>query len=191
MPEVEGKWDRSRERKLLQRAKNGDTTAFEELIKSVQKRIYFCLAKMVFDHDQIDELLQESFIKAYKAMYRFDEKYPFYPWVRRIAVNTAINYMKSRAAHNHYSLDSFENPEALMISDGDPQQAMEQNELLLSLQKALHSLSPEQKVVFALRTQENMSYEEIAQTLEVSVGTVMSRLNRARTRLKTLLQDYL
>ena len=78
-----------------------------------------------------------------------------------------------------------------MISDRDPQQEVERTELLVSLQKALNSLPPEQKAVFTLRTQENMSYDEIADTLAISIGTVMSRLNRARTRLKSLLKDFL
>ena len=188
MPLLKKEWDKYQDLKLIRKAKNGDPKSFAKLVRKYQRQVYACIARMVFSHDLTDDLIQETFIKAFKNLYRFDEKYPFYPWVRRIAVNTTINRLKSEAIRKTLPLDELN---STAISDDDPVQQVERDEMLQNLKRALQTLPEEQRAVFTLRTDEEMNYEEIAETLGVSIGTVMSRLKRARSKLKILLKDYL
>lgn len=188
MPLLKQEWDKRQDVQLIRKAKSGDAKAFTKLVKKYQRQVYACIARMVFSHQLIDDLIQETFIKVFQSLHRFDESYPFYPWVRRIAVNATINCLKSEAGRKASSLDEL-NP--TVISNENPVQELERAEMLQNLRRALHALTDEQRVVFVLRTQEEMSYDEIAQALGISIGTVMSRLNRARTKLKMLLKDYL
>jgi len=188
MPQLKQEWDRHQDIQLIRKAKKGDTKAFSKLVKKYQRQIYACIARMVYSHELTDDLIQETFIKVYKSLYRFDENYPFYPWVRRIAVNATINRLKSEAARKASSLD---NLDSTIVSDENPFQQLEQEEMLQNIRRAMYTLPEEQRAVFVLRTQEAMSYEEIAQTLGISLGTVMSRLNRARSKLKVILKEYL
>jgi RNA polymerase sigma-70 factor, ECF subfamily len=183
------KWTRKREAWLVRKAAQGNTRAFEILIQKYQRQIYACIARMIFSHYIIDDLIQETFIKAFKNLYRFDPEYPFYPWLRTIAINTTLNFLKSRKQQKSQPLEEFSGMEQCDFQS-DLEQDLEQKELREHLDRALARLPVSQQAVFVLRAGEEMSYEEIAQTLSISIGTVMSRLNRARTRLKQLLQEF-
>lgn len=187
-----GKWtDSDTDKKLVKKALKGDGHAFESIVKKYQKQLYFTIRKIVSGHEDTDDVLQDTFIKAFNRLDTYKAEYPFYPWLHRIAVNTAINHYKKKGTHKESSLDE-------MLDEGNPfpakhrnpQRELEQNELNEQVKFALEKLPIDQKVVFLLRTSDELSYEEISTHLNISIGTVMSRLSRARGKLRILLRGY-
>ncbi len=178
---------------FVKRSLSGDANAFEWIIKKYQKRIYFTVLQLVMNHDDADDVIQETFIKAYTKLDTYDENYPFYPWLYRIAVNTALNHQKKKSRTRALSLDDLDGNNHQHDLSESPQQAFqaEGGELLSKLKVALGKIPPEQRAVFLLRVREELSYQEISETLQISIGTVMSRLSRARDKLRTLLNGYL
>ncbi|MGA2363700.1 MAG: sigma-70 family RNA polymerase sigma factor [Candidatus Aminicenantales bacterium] len=177
---------------VVRKAQEGDVDAFESLVREYQQMIYALCRRLTGAHQSADDLAQETFIKAYFALPKFDSRWPFYPWLRKIAVNTSLNYLKSRSRERPL-LD-----EAMAGRRDDsrpaqdlPQARLEQAEFEEKFRRAVASLPDEQKTVFVLRFDEGLSYEEISRTLDLPQGTVMSRLNRARQKLKALLADSL
>ncbi len=177
----------------VQRSLEGDSRAFDQLVKTFQKRVYFTILQMVMNHDDADDVLQETFIKAYTKLNTFDSSYPFYPWLYRIAVNTALNHQKKKTRLRALSLDDLDgNNHQADLAEAPPQMdEMQGSELVESLRRALERIPFEQRTVFMLRVNDGLSYQEISETLEISIGTVMSRLSRAREKLRHLLQGYL
>jgi len=184
--------EKTDEHKLISRAKEGDMQAYEALIRKHEKSIYFLCYRMTNAHQAADDLAQETFIKAYFSLHSFKEGMNFFTWIRKIAVNSTLNYLKSwkreeslgendtRISDRDYS----PNPES-------PHQELQRHQMEQKFKVALEALPPEQRAVFILRTYEDLNYSEIAQSLNIPRGTVMSRLNRARKTLKALLSDYL
>jgi RNA polymerase sigma-70 factor (ECF subfamily) len=177
---------------LIRKAQEGDVDAFESLVREYQQTVYALCRRLTGAHQSADDLAQETFIKAYFALSRFDARWPFYPWLRKIAVNASLNYLKSRNRERPL-LD-----EAIAVRGVEPrpvqdlpQARLEQAEFEEKFRKSVDSLPDEQKSAFVLRFYEGLSYGEISRTLGVPHGTVMSRLNRARQKLKALLADSL
>ncbi len=166
--------------------------AFESLVRKYQQRIYAICRRLTGAHQSADDLAQETFIKAYFALARFDAQWPLYPWLRRIALNSGLNYLKTRSRERPLDegpIGTRNTP--LSAPADDPEERLERAEFADRFERAVASLPPDQKSVFVLRFHEGMSYEEISRTLDLPIGTVMSRLNRARQRLKGLLTDSL
>ncbi|MBN2265560.1 MAG: sigma-70 family RNA polymerase sigma factor [Candidatus Aminicenantes bacterium] len=164
--------------------------AFESLVRRYQHRVYALCRRLTGAHQSADDLAQETFVKAYFALARFDVRWPLYPWLRRIAVNAGLNYLKARDRER--PLDDGRGggrtgPVAARADD--PVERLESAEFRARLDRAVESLPADQKSVFVLRLHEGLSYEEIGRELDLPLGTVMSRLNRARRRLKALLAD--
>jgi RNA polymerase sigma-70 factor (ECF subfamily) len=176
--------DRLEEQRLVSRAKEGDMDAFERLVKMFQQSIYYLCRRMTGTHQTADDIAQETFIKAYFALSSFKDGMNFYTWIRKIAVNTSLNHLKSRKREEPLG----DRDNAVMDL---PQDELQQNEVEKKFQEALQALPPEQKAILILRVNENQSYRDIARTLHISEGTVMSRLSRARQRLKKILAGYL
>ncbi|UCC80516.1 MAG: sigma-70 family RNA polymerase sigma factor [Candidatus Zixiibacteriota bacterium] len=172
---------------LVERVLGGDNRAFEKLVEKYKKRIYYLAYKMTRDHDSADELAQESFVKAYQALSRFKKGYSFYTWIYRICVNLSINFLKKE--RNSVSTDLISDGELLQFSKNVSNQleSMITSEQATLVKEALERIPPDQKAVFILRTYENMTYEEIATVMSCSIGTVMSRLFRARHKLRGVL----
>jgi len=173
---------------LVRKAQQGDMDAFESLVRRYQHRVYALCRRLTGAHQSADDLAQETFVKAYFALARFDAQWPLYPWLRRIAVNSGLNYLKSRRRETSLeeaSSGGLRMPAAAR-TDG-PEEELERAEFRARLDGAVESLPADQKSVFVLRFHESLSYEEISRTLDLPLGTVMSRLNRARQRLKELL----
>jgi RNA polymerase sigma-70 factor (ECF subfamily) len=178
---------------LIRKAQEGDVDAFEGLVRKYRQVIYALCRRLTGAHQSADDLAQETFIKAYFALSRFDARWPFYPWLRKIAVNEGLNYLKARRRER--PLEN-EVTAARGISPGTaredlPQARLERAEFEERFERAVASLPADQRSVFVLRFYEGLSYEEISRTLDLPPGTVMSRLNRARGKLKVLLADSL
>jgi RNA polymerase sigma-70 factor (ECF subfamily) len=148
---------------------------------------------MVMNHDDADDVLQDTFIKVYTKLDTYDAQYPFYPWLYRIAINTALNCQKKKARLRALSLDDLDGNNHINDLSESPRQMHEMvwGEFGTKLKEALTKIPPEQRAVFILRVREGLSYQEISDSLEISMGTVMSRLSRARDKLRVLLQNYL
>jgi len=172
---------------LVERVLSGDNRAFEKLVEKYKKRIYYLAYKMTRDHDSADELAQESFVKAYQALSRFKKGYSFYTWIYRICVNLSINFLKKE--RNSVSTDLISDSELLYFSKNVSNQleSMITSEQAAIVKQALETIPPDQKAVFILKTYENMTYEQMAEVLSCSIGTVMSRLYRARHKLRVAL----
>lgn len=179
--------------KYIQKALSGDANAFEWIIRKYQKRVYFTVLQLVMNHDDADDVLQDTFVKVYTKLGTYDAQYPFYPWLYRIAINTALNHQKKKARIRALSLDHVDGNNHTSDLSESPKQMhdMVRGELVIKLKEALNKIPPEQRTVFILRVKEGLSYQEISESLEISMGTVMSRLSRAREKLRVLLQDYL
>ncbi len=175
--------DLSEEQKLIVRAKEGDMDAFEQIVKAHQQGIYFLCRRFLGSHAPADDAAQETFIKAYLALDSFKEDLSFFSWIRRIAVNTCLNAIKS--AKREEPLGKRDAAEKAL-----PQDELQNREMNNRFQQALEALPSEQKAVFVLRVHEGQSYRDIARTLRISEGTVMSRLSRARRKLRTALAGY-
>ncbi len=166
--------------------------AFESLVRKYQQRVYALCRRLTGAHQSADDLAQETFIKAYFALARFDSEFPLYPWLRRIALNSGLNYLKARRRERPLD-EAALGPRRMPFSPPaeGPEERLERAEFEVRFERAVASLPSDQRSVFVLRFHESMSYEEISRTLDVPVGTVMSRLNRARQKLKDLLADSL
>lgn len=173
------------EKELLAKAKNGDQEAFGKLVELYQRRVYTVIYRFVRNHTEADDLAQEAFIRAFKAMGRFDLRYPFSPWMYRIAINLTLNYIKKRKLQL-VDVDLERRP-----SGNNPQTVMEQDETRRKVHKAIAKLPLKLRQVLVLRVYEDWPYARIAEVLEIPVGTVMSRLARAREALKEELGSLL
>lgn len=177
---------------LVRKAQQGDMDAYESLVRRYQQRVYALCRRLTGAHQSADDLAQETFIKAYFALARFDAQWPLYPWLRKIAVNSGLNYLKTRGRERPLEDDALGDRRTPPAPKGDdPEIQLENAEFQARLDEAVDSLPADQKSVFVLRFHESLSYEEISRTLGLPLGTVMSRLNRARQKLKELLADSL
>lgn len=174
---------------LVSRSKAGDTRAFGELVTRYQRTVYRIILRMVRTPDDADDLTQDTFVRAYRGLKTFKEEFDFHPWLYRIAVNQAINFLNKRKRQAAVDLDDV--PETEIKQGPEPEspiQSASRRELVSNLEEALERLPEEQRTVFLLRVQEGLSYEEIAEAMDTPKGTVMSRLARARMALRKYLR---
>ncbi len=182
---------------LVTRARRGDLGAYDELIKRYQERIYATIYHMTSNHEDANDLAQESFLKAYQALKSFKGGSSFYTWLYRIAVNKTINFLKQRKNRQHLSLNDLDfntehDPDFVaLISDKTPRREAGLTELQEKLNAALLKLSEPHRLVVVLHDVQGMSHEEIAKVMDCNIGTVRSRLFYARQQLQAMLADYL
>jgi len=182
---------------LVRRAQRGDLLAYDELVKLYQERIYATIYHMTSNHEDANDLAQDSFIKAFQALKSFKGGSSFYTWLYRIAVNKTINFLKQRKNRVHMSLNDLDfntenNPDLVaLISDKTPRRDAGLKELQEKLNAAMLKLSESHRLVVALHDVQGMSHEEVAQVMGCNIGTVRSRLFYARQQLQSLLTDYL
>ena len=185
------------EPELLHRARRGDLTAYDELVRLYQERIYATIYHMTSNHEDANDLAQESFIKAFQALKSFKGGSSFYTWLYRIAVNKTINFLKQRKNRTHMSLNDLDfntehDPDLVaLISDKTPRREAGLAELQEKLNAALLKLSEPHRLVVVLHDVQGQSHEEIAEIMDCNIGTVRSRLFYARQQLQSLLTDYL
>jgi RNA polymerase sigma-70 factor (ECF subfamily) len=181
---------------LVERAQRGDTSAFTELVTRYERRI-FRLAKNITQSDEdAEDVLQESFLKAYQHLGGFQGQSKFYTWIVRIAVNEALMKLRKRKTDRTVSLDETidtgeENVvREIAVWEDNPEQRYSQREIRELLDKAIMSLRPAFRAVFVLRDVEDLSTEETAAVLDLSVPAVKSRLLRARLQLREKLTRF-
>jgi RNA polymerase sigma-70 factor (ECF subfamily) len=177
--------NQSSDKKLVKRVQKGDKGAFDLLVLKYQHKIINLVMRYVRDPELAQDITQEAFIKAYRALPRFRGDSAFYTWMYRIAVNTAKNHLAAqRRRPMNVELD-LQDPEqydlhAKLKETDTPEGVALSNELKESVERAIAALPEDLRTAIILRELEGMSYEEIAQTMECPVGTVRSRIFRAR-----------
>jgi RNA polymerase sigma-70 factor (ECF subfamily) len=182
---------------LVQRARRGDLEAYDQLVQRYQERIYATVYHMTSNHEDANDLAQESFIKAFQALKSFKGGSSFYTWLYRIAVNKTINFLKQRKKRIHLSLNDLDinaehDPDLLaLVSDKTPLREANLNELQEKLNTALLKLSEPHRLVVVLHDVQGLSHEEIAEVMDCNIGTVRSRLFYARQQLQAWLSEYL
>lgn len=182
---------------LLERAQGGELAAYDQLVKRYQERVYATIYHMTANHEDANDLAQETFIKAYQALRSFKGDSSFFTWVYRIAVNKTINFIKQRRKRLHMSLNDLDfnaenDPDLVaLISDYTPRRDVSLNELQEKLNAAMLKLSEVHRLVLTLHDIQGMPHEEIGRILECNTGTVRSRLFYARQQLQAYLSDYL
>ena len=182
---------------LVTRCQAGDTEAFDELVTRYRTRIFGMIYNMVHNEHDAWDLAQDSFLKAWKSIKRFRGRSSFYTWIYRIVMNVTIDWLRKKQVKGGGS----EFDDAIQLKEVEPAsktvpkpealpyEAMERSEIRARIDKAIAELSPEQQAVILLKEIEGMQYHEIAEALECSIGTVMSRLFYARKKLQNLLRD--
>ncbi len=187
---------------LVERVKRGDTRAFEMLVVKYQRRIERLIGRMVRDADLVQDIAQESFIRAYRALPKFRGESAFYTWLYRIAVNTAKKALMElkrdplifeTALASRDDDDETSRVENELTTGESPESIMASKQIAATVNEAIEALSVDLRQAITLREIEGLSYEEIAEIMNCPIGTVRSRIFRAREaiaqRLKPLLDS--
>jgi len=178
---------------VVEKVLAGDTDAFSALVHKYQNRVYSAVLNYVYAPDEALDITQETFVKAYTSIHRFNSSSSFYTWIYRIAINTAIDWLRKRKNRKVESLDDLKfteigfEPES-RDPDSDPERVLDKNETERMLRVAISMLTHKLRGVLVLHDVEGLSQEEIASILKIPVGTVKSRISRARAELKGILQ---
>jgi RNA polymerase sigma-70 factor (ECF subfamily) len=181
--------DAGEEAALVRSAQGGDQAAFTQIVRAYQRTIYRVAYGLTRNPDDADDLAQETFVRAYQALGRFRADEPLLPWLARIATNLAFSLFRRRRRRPETSIEPLTEAGVQWAGNDDPVQNTERNERDRRVQIAFEMLTEEHQAVLALRVVQNLSYQEIARTLRVPPGTVMSRLSRARAELRKRLEE--
>ncbi len=178
-----------REASLVRAAQAGDQVAFAEIVRSYQRVVYRAAYALTRNASDADDIAQETFVRAYRAIGRFRAGEPLRPWLSRITVNLAYSLFRRRRRRPETPLEPLIESGRQWAAGDDPAEEAAKAERHARLAQEYERLSPEHRAVLALRVVEDMSYDEIAHALGVPVGTVMSRLSRARAELRARLRS--
>jgi len=196
--EVARMGDKNLDQELVERVQKGEKAAFDILVRKYEHKLANVISRYIRDPGEVLDVSQEAFIKAYRALPNFRGDSAFYTWLYRIAINTAKNYLV--AAGRRPPKDDIDAQEAEQFESGSglrdyatPERMMLSNELAVTIQEAIDELPEELRVAIVLRELEGLSYEEIAAAMECPIGTVRSRIFRARDaidkRIRPLLDE--
>jgi len=181
---------------LVTRAQAGDASAFDELVVKYSPRLYGLIYNMTANHEDTNDLLQDVFAKAYRAIKGFRGKSSFYTWIHTIAVNMTLNFLKKRGRRYHLSLDDVDSSiqhdkEFIeLTSTSSPVRDADLTELQRRLNEAMMKLSEEHRAVVTMFHIQGMPHAEISKILGVSEGTVRSRLFYANRQLQNYLDEF-
>ena len=181
---------------LVTRAQAGDATAFDDLVVKYSPRLYGLVYNMTSNHEDTNDMLQDVFAKAYRAIKGFRGKSSFYTWIHTIAVNMTLNFLKKRGRRYHLSLDdvdaSIQNDKEFieLTSTSSPVREADLGELQRRLNEAMMKLSEEHRAVVTMFHIQGMPHAEISKILGVSEGTVRSRLFYANRQLQNYLDEF-
>ncbi|WP_092401996.1 MULTISPECIES: RNA polymerase sigma factor RpoE [Candidatus Ichthyocystis] len=186
------------DKNLVLRVQNGDDGAFESLVAKYQSRIIRLLNRLIRDQQEIEDIAQEVFIKAYKAIGNFRGDSAFYTWIYRIAINTGKNHLETLGKRNliisdnkYLNDDEKTNHEERIISLDTPELELMSKQIAAIINKVTQSLPEELREALILREVEGLSYDDIAEVMKCPVGTVRSRIFRARESISTKLKPFL
>ena len=185
--------DHESDLELLEKVRSGDTAAYGELVNRHAGVVSGVVSRMVDDRDDVDDVVSQVFVKAYRSLASFRGRCAFSTWLYRIAANTSISYRSARARHRHISVDDPDTGIAAALESPDadnPQNAAERSQMRAAVRTAVNALPEKHRVVVVLYYFQSMPCQEIAAILGCSVGTVWSRLHHACKNLGPALRGY-
>jgi len=189
--------ERDVDAELVARVKAGDKKAFDLLVLKYQRKIMRLLSRMIRDQAEVEDVAQEAFIKAYRALPQFRGDSAFYTWLYRIAINTARNWLSSNSRRPS-TPSSYENEDGETFDEMDnltdnttPESELASRQIAQTVNKAIEDLPEDLRTAIVLREIEGMSYEDIAQSMNCPIGTVRSRIFRAREAIATKLRPMM
>lgn len=189
--------DRDIDQQLVERVQRGDKQAYGLLVQKYQRKLGRLLSRFIRDQAEVEDVVQEAFIKAYRALPNFRGESAFYTWLYRIGINTAKNYLVAMGRRPQTS-NEIEVEDAENFEDGDelrtvetPETELMTKEIAKTVQLAIESLPEDLKTAIVLREIEGLSYEEIAEMMDCPIGTVRSRIFRARESIAERLRPLL
>ena len=190
--------ERGIDQKLVVRVQKGDKSAFDLLVRKYQHRIAKLVSRYVYDRSEVEDVTQEAFIKAYRAIKGFRGESAFYTWLYRIAINTAKNYLVAQGRRPSIADVETEEAEASDIGTGanlrdaaTPERQMLADEIGRTVERVLATLPEDLRTAVTLREIDGLSYEEIAEVMDCPIGTVRSRIFRAREAIDKELEPLL
>jgi len=186
------------ERSLLKKVKKGEHRAFEQIVEMYRERLYFSVYNLLGNEEESRDITQEAFVRMYRKFDDFDMSRPLYPWLHRIARNLALDYLKRHGTQRKVSLDgivenrnrNFDSNEGMFQRTKGVRDQIHQEQMSHHLRDALEQLKPEFRDIIMMKHLQSMSYDEIAETLDIPNGTVMSRLFHARKALAKLMEKH-
>ncbi len=184
------------DRILVERAQEGDTKAFDDLVRKYTPKLYGLVYNMTSNRDDTSDLLQDIFSKAYRSIKRFMGKSSFYTWIYSISVNMTLNYLKKRGRHIKVSMDDVDSgilndPDFIKVTTGaSPLREVNLHELQTRLNMAMMKLSEDHRAVVTMYDIQGLQHAEISKITGVSEGTVRSRLFYAHRQLQNYLEDF-
>ncbi len=187
------------ETKLVERAQDGDRQAFQQLVENYQRKVYGVCMGMLKDPADSQDVSQEVFIKVYRYLDKFNFESSFYTWLYRITVNKCIDYIRKQKRKKEVDYDDGILREDEVEGDDDilpsrlgvhPDKVYGRKELRAKMLEALKTLSEKHRTILVLREVEGLSYQEMAEVLDISKGTVMSRLYHARRYFQEAVEEY-
>jgi len=188
--------ERETDQLLVERVQKGDKRAFDVLVGKYQHKIVSLIARYVPDHAEALDVAQEAFIKAYRAIGRFRGDSAFYTWMYRIAINTAKNHLVSQSRRPPAADIDAQDAEQFQVDTrlkdrGSPEHELLREEIERTIHEAIGDLPDDLRVAITLREMDGMSYEDIATTMDCPIGTVRSRIFRAREAIDKRLRPLL
>ena len=179
---------------LVKRVQAGDTRAFDLLFHRYKHRLRSAVSRILDTREDVDDVVQDAFIKAYRALPKFRGDSQFFTWLYRIATNTAKNHLVAKARkHTSPDVDIYEeaasNEYSHLQENENPENLLESRELELLIKETVQNLEPELRSAITLREHAGLSYEQIAQIMECPVGTVRSRIFRARASVSEKIRE--
>jgi RNA polymerase sigma factor (sigma-70 family) len=181
------------DRELIARARRGDEGAFRALLGSYERAVYNICLRMVRDRLEAEDLAQEAFIKVFSMLERYDPAYAFSSWLFKITTNLCIDAIRKRRVETVSMEEPVKGQDSEYVRQypspvDNPERAMMKSERAKRLDEGIAGLPVHYRVIIILRHQQNLSYEEIADTLDIPLGTVKARIHRAREMLKNRLK---
>lgn len=172
---------------LVRDFKAGNRVVYNEIVRKYEKRLYIVIKRMVNDHDDTNDIMQEVFIKAYDSLDGFREESNLYTWLYRISVNFTINFLNKKKLRKFFQYDELIMP--LISGDPKPDERMEQAEQSSKIGKAIDRLPQMQRLTFVMRYYDELSYEEISKILKKSVGTLKANYFHAFKKIEEYLKN--
>ena len=180
------------EQEIISKCQQGETEYYEQLVNKYKKSAYFYALGMVGSAGDALDLSQEAFIKAYRSIKRFKLQFQFKNWFFRILTNLCISHLRKRRRRAEVSTEDNKGATIPIPDDHfNPHLLLERKEIMRQLWKALSELGDKQREIILLRDFQGLSYKQISEILEIPLGTVMSRLHQARSRLRVKMADFM
>lgn len=179
-------------RPTLERARKGDREAFGKLVRSYHRRVYMTAYRMMGNHDDANDVVQDAFVRAMRGLPSFDGRSDFFTWLYRIVINVALNHLRQRKRRRTVPLEQVVLPESMVReTDGDPRRRLELKRMTAEIGQAMDDLPDTLRATLTLVVLEGFAYRDAAEILECSEGTVAWRVHEARQRLLVRLGKYL